>query len=284
MEQRLSVLESPTLAIEKIRLVQPMVRHSEDGMDERKPFIAANWKMHKTREEGVRFVEALQREVGVVEDREVVIAPPFTALAAVRAVMKKPGFKLAAQNCHFEEKGAYTGEVSAIMLKDVGCDYVILGHSERRHLFGETDDMIRRKLGVVFQQSLVPILCVGEVLEEREAGRTFSVIRGQLEQGTVSLAPDHLKELVIAYEPVWAIGTGKTATPVQAQEVHAFIREHLSSLYDKVVANNIRILYGGSVKPDNVDALMGEPDIDGLLVGGASLEVTSFKRIVQYQT
>lgn len=252
-------------------------------MSDRRPLIAANWKMHKNRREAIVFSEELQARVGPVEDREVVLAPPFTALWAVREVLTAKGFALAAQNSHWEEKGAFTGEISVAMAKDCGCDYVILGHSERRHVFGETDSVIRKKVGAVLKHGLLPILCVGEVLEEREGGRTFGVIREQTEKGTEGLSPDQLEGLVIAYEPVWAIGTGKTATPGQAQEVHAFIRELLGSLFDKKIANGTRILYGGSVKPDNVDSLMGEPDIDGLLVGGASLEVESFQRIVRFQ-
>jgi len=251
-------------------------------MKDRKPLVAANWKMQKTLGEAASFTEALQREVGPVEDREVVLAPPFTALSAVRAVMHRKGFKLAAQNCHWEDKGAFTGEVSGTMLKDVGCDYVIVGHSERRHLFAETDEIVKKKVDAVFKHGLLPILCVGEVLEERESGKAFEVIGRQVESGIRGLSPEQAAGLVIAYEPVWAIGTGRTATPSQAQEVHLFIRERFSSHFDKMIANGLRILYGGSVKPDNVDSLMAEPDIDGLLVGGASLEVSSFKRIVQY--
>lgn len=253
-------------------------------MEKRKALIAANWKMHKTLDEAVSFTEALQRETGPVEDREVVIAPPFTALVAVRHVMMEGGYKLAAQNCHFEEKGAFTGEISVSMLKDAGCDYVLIGHSERRHIFGESDGMIEKKVAAAFGKGLIPILCVGEVLSDREQGKTIQVIGGQLEKAANGLGRDRAERLVIAYEPVWAIGTGLTATPQQAQEVHAFIRERYGVLYDKVVANTIRIVYGGSVKPDNVDALMAEPDIDGMLVGGASLEVASFKRIVQFKS
>lgn len=239
--------------------------------------------MHKNRREAVVFSEELQARVGPVEDREVVLAPPFTALWAVREVLTVKGFALAAQNSHWEEKGAFTGEISAAMAKDCGCDYVILGHSERRHVFGETDSVIRKKVDAVIRNGLLPILCVGEVLEEREGGGTFSVVRKQIEKGVEGLGPDRMEGLVIAYEPVWAIGTGKTATPGQAQEVHAFIRDLLVSLLDKDLAKKTRILYGGSVKADNVDSLMGEPDIDGLLVGGASLEVESFQRIVKFQ-
>lgn len=253
-------------------------------MNQKKSLIAANWKMHKTVAEAVSFTESLQREVGTLEDREVVIAPPFTALAAVRNALWREEFKLGAQNCHWEEKGAFTGEVSGVMLKDAGCDWVILGHSERRHVFGETDEVIRKKLAGSFKSGLLPILCVGEVLEEREEGRTFAILGTQLDRALEGLGAEQAVQLAIAYEPVWAIGTGKTATPDMAQEVHAFVRERCSSLWDKTVANKIRIMYGGSVKPDNVDRLMAQPDIDGMLVGGASLEVGSFARIVQYQT
>lgn len=253
-------------------------------MEQRKSLIAANWKMHKTIAEAVAFVESLQREVGDYNDREVIIAPPYTALSAVRNALWRKDFKLAAQNFHWEEKGAFTGEISGAMLKDVGCDGVIIGHSERRQLFGETNEMLLKKVAGAFREGFLPILCVGEVLEEREGGRTFTVVGSQLEQGLAGLPADQARQLALAYEPVWAIGTGRTATPDQAQEVHAFIRERCAALWDKTVANSMRILYGGSVKPDNVDSLMAQPDIDGMLVGGASLEVGSFKRIVQYQT
>lgn len=253
-------------------------------MEQRKSLIAANWKMHKTIAESVAFVESLQREVGDYNDREVIIAPPYTALSAVRNALWRKDFKLAAQNFHWEEKGAFTGEISGAMLKDVGCDGVIIGHSERRQLFGETNEMLLKKVAGAFRGGFLPILCVGEVLDEREGGRTFTVVGSQLEQGLAGLPADQARQLALAYEPVWAIGTGRTATPDQAQEVHAFIRERCAALWDKTVANSMRILYGGSVKPDNVDSLMAQPDIDGMLVGGASLEVGSFKRIVQYQT
>lgn len=253
-------------------------------MAERKPFIAANWKMFKTVGEALAFVETLQKDVGPCLDREVVIAPPFTALAAMGTVMRTPGFSLAAQNCHFEDKGAFTGEISPPMLKDCGCAYVIVGHSERRHVFGETDDMIQKKVAALFRHGLIPILCVGEQLNEREAGKTFQVVGTQLSAALEKLGREDASRIVVAYEPVWAIGTGRTATPEQAQEVHAFIRQALAPQYDKAIANGIRILYGGSVKPDNVDALMAQADLDGLLVGGASLETGSFQRIVQFQS
>lgn len=252
-------------------------------MKKRKALVAANWKMYKTLGEAVAFTTALQKEVGTREDREVVIAPPYTALAAVRGAMHPMGFKLAAQNCHWEDKGAYTGEIAVTMLKDIPCDYVIVGHSERRHLFRETDEMVQKKVVAVFRYGMLPIVCVGEILQEREDDLTFTVVGGQVNQALRGLSSEQAEAVVVAYEPVWAIGTGKTATPGQAQEVHAFIRSQLTALYDKEIANRIRIVYGGSVKPDNVDSLMAQTDIDGLLVGGASLEVSSFKRIVQYQ-
>ncbi len=245
--------------------------------------IAANWKMHKTIGEAVEFVEKLTKKIDTLEDREVVIAPPFTALHAVKKAMDKPWVSLAAQNCFWEEKGAYTGEISPVMLKDVGCSYTIVGHSERRHYFGEKDRDINKKLKALIKVGIRPIFCVGERLEEREAGKTFDVIKSQVNGGLEGLDAVDVANLVIAYEPVWAIGTGKTATPQQAQEVHAFIREQLAMLTNKNVANEIRILYGGSVKPSNVDSLMSEADIDGALVGGASLEVDSFLRIIRFE-
>ncbi len=245
--------------------------------------MAANWKMHKTVAEAVEFAKAIQNETGPLSDREAVIAPPSTALQSVAGVLKADGYFSCAQNCHWEAKGAFTGEISPVMLGEFGCRYVIAGHSERRHIFGETDEMVRRKAAAVFANGMVPIVCVGEVLEQREAGGTFDVVGAQVQGAVKGLDKSRAPLLVLAYEPVWAIGTGKTASPSQAQEVHAFIRQRLESLFDKSVANKARILYGGSVKPDNVDSLMGQPDIDGMLVGGASLEVSSFKRIIEFQ-
>lgn len=248
----------------------------------RKPILAANWKMHKTVPEATAFVAELQRLTGALADREAVIAPPFTALEAVSRAIETGGYSLSAQNCHWEEKGAFTGEISPVMLKALGCRYTIVGHSERRHVFGETDDMVRRKTVSVFSVGMTPIICVGELLDERDGGRTFEVVGSQVEKALQSLDTKLAAKAVLAYEPVWAIGTGRTATPAQAQEVHAFIRGRLESLFDKEVANKVRILYGGSVKPDNVDSLMAQPDLDGMLVGGASLETASFKRIVMF--
>jgi triosephosphate isomerase len=240
--------------------------------------------MFKTVTEAIAFAEALQQTVGPCGDREVVIAAPFTALSPMGRVLTVEGFHLAAQNFHWEEKGAFTGEISGRMLAEVGCRFVIVGHSERRQLFGETNETVNRKVLAAFHWDLVPILCVGEVLGEREEGKTFTVIGSQVERAIQGLSVDQAAMLVIAYEPVWAIGTGVTASPQQAQEVHAFIRGRIGRLCDKSIANGMRILYGGSVKADNVDALMAEPDLDGFLVGGASLEVASFKRIIQYQS
>lgn len=252
-------------------------------MKKRKTLIAANWKMHKTVEEAVNFVKALQKRVPVREDRDIMIAPPFTALYSVGSIIDRKDVWLGAQNCHWEEKGAFTGEISPVMLVDVGCRYVIVGHSERRHIFGETDEVINRKVKAVLNRDLIPILCVGEKLEERESGKTFDVVKNQIERGLNGVGYREAVRMVIAYEPVWAIGTGRTARPDQAQEVHLFVREVLSTIYDNGLASSVQVLYGGSVKPDNVDELMSEPDIDGLLVGGASLELDSFCRIVSYE-
>ncbi len=251
-------------------------------MTVRKSLIAANWKMHKSISEAVSFVEELQDRIGHYDDREVLIVPPFTALHAVREKLKRKEFYLGAQNCNWEERGAFTGEISVPMLKDVGCTYVLVGHSERRNIFGETDSVINKKLISVLKAGLRPVLCVGELLEEREAGKTFDVVESQIIRGLAGVDEREVSKVVIAYEPVWAIGTGRTASPSQAQEVHKFIREKMEQKYNKDIAKELRILYGGSVKPENVDDLMKEEDIDGLLVGGASLKVDSFKRIIEY--
>ncbi len=251
---------------------------------ERLPLIAGNWKMYKTVAEALDLAQGLAKECQGLGDREVLICPPFTALKPVSEVVSNTSIQLGAQNCYYEDQGAFTGEISPLMLKDVGCRYVILGHSERRHIFGETDELINKKVAAVIRHGLRPILCVGERLEERESGETFQVVKTQIDGGLAGLEGKDLKDLVIAYEPVWAIGTGKTATPDQAQEVHAFIRNHLGELFgDTPLAKGLRILYGGSVKPDNIDSLMAQDDIDGVLVGGASLKLESFVRIVKYQ-
>ncbi len=250
---------------------------------ERLPLIAGNWKMYKTVAEALDLAQGLAKECQGLGDREVLICPPFTALKPVSEVASNTSIQLGAQNCYYEDQGAFTGEISPLMLKDVGCRYVILGHSERRHIFGETDELINKKVAAVIRHGLRPILCVGERLEERESGETFQVVKTQIDGGLAGLEGKDLKDLVIAYEPVWAIGTGKTATPDQAQEVHAFIRNHLGELFGDTLAKGLRILYGGSVKPDNIDSLMAQDDIDGVLVGGASLKLESFVRIVKYQ-
>lgn len=244
--------------------------------------IVANWKMNNSIEDAMKFFAAIKADSLSLEGLEVVVCPPFTSLYSVGVVASDLNIKWGAQNCHFKDGGAFTGEVSAVFLKELDCTYVIVGHSERRKIFGETDEMVGKKIMQVFQQEMKPIFCVGETLEEREAEKTSEVIERQLHAGLKEvLRDDVLQGLVIAYEPVWAIGTGKTATPKQAQEVHAFIRGYLARHYGVPFAQNTKILYGGSVKPGNVKALMNEPDIDGGLVGGASVEATEFLAILK---
>jgi triosephosphate isomerase len=252
-------------------------------MSGRMPLMAANWKMHFTVAEALALVEELKSGITRGDDREVVVAPAFTALGSVSSALAGSPIKLAAQNCHWESHGAYTGEISAGMLHDIGCRYGIVGHSERRQYFGETDESVNRKAGALLSAELVPIVCIGETLEQRQAGDTLSVLATQLEGAFTGFQGEQVRRVVLAYEPVWAIGTGLTATPDQAQEAHAFIRESLVQRFDNEVADGIRILYGGSVKPDNVDELMAQPDIDGALVGGASLKGPSFVRIVDFE-
>ena len=239
--------------------------------------------MNKTVEEALDLVKQLKASISTVEGVEVAIAPPFTALYAIHKEIQSSSIRLAAQNVFYEEKGAYTGEISPLMLKEVGCQYVIIGHSERRHFFGETDEAVNRKIKAALSQDLEVIFCVGETLKEREEGRTFSVIERQAEGGLRGLVEKEIKGIVIAYEPVWAIGTGKTATPEQADEVHRFIREKLEKLYSRETAEKIRVQYGGSVTPENVKGLMNQQNIDGALVGGASLKAESFARIVRFK-
>jgi triosephosphate isomerase len=247
------------------------------------PIIAGNWKMYKTATEAVAFVTQLKKELGNWDKTEVVVAPSFVALVGVAAILKGSLIAAAAQDCFWEEQGAYTGEVSVPMLRDAGCRYVIIGHSERRAYFGEQDEQVNKKVKAVMAHGLRPIVCVGESLEQREQGKTSAVVERQVKEGLKGLGADATQALVIAYEPVWAIGTGKTASPGQAQEVHAAIRGFLSEIFSPAGAQMIRIQYGGSVKPDNIDELMAQPDIDGALVGGASLETGSFARIVRFQ-
>lgn len=247
----------------------------------RVPLIAANWKMHKTVGEALAFVEALLPLVRDVEGVEVLVAPPFTALDRVAEALGGSGILLGAQDVHAQRFGAFTGEVSAAMLADVGCRYGIVGHSERRTLCGETDAEVCAKAMALLSEGLRPIVCVGESLSERESGAAFSRVGEQLEKSLADVAAGQAAELVVAYEPIWAIGTGRTASPDDAQEMHAFIRETLAKRFGDR-AHQIRIQYGGSVKPDNVYDLMAQPDIDGALVGGASLEAESFARIVKF--
>ena len=247
------------------------------------PLLAGNWKMHGTRAEAKALAGALAASVGNVTGREVLIAPPFTAVDAAREAIAGTRILLGAQNVHGDDKGAYTGEISAAMLVDAGCTHVIIGHSERRQYYGETDAGVNARLRGALRCGLVPIVCVGETLAEREAGTTMAVIERQVRGGIGGIDAIHHPRLVLAYEPVWAIGTGRTATPEQAQEVHVAIRKLVVELAGPAVANGARILYGGSVKADNIDALMAQPDIDGALVGGASLDAVAFARIVQFE-
>lgn len=239
--------------------------------------------MHKTVKEAVRTVEELRKEIGNLEEVEVVVFPPFTALSSVRKVIEGTAIALGAQNMHEEEKGAYTGEISPSMLLDAGCEYVILGHSERRQCFREKDSQINKKTKKALSSGLIPILCLGERLKERKDGKAKEIVSVQLRRCLEGVNLKDGEKLVIAYEPVWAIGTGETATPEQAQEMHHFIRITLEELLGKEIAYSMRIQYGGSAKPDNIKGLMCQPDIDGALVGGASLEATSFARIIKYK-
>ena len=249
----------------------------------RRPLIAGNWKMNNNSTESVELVSQLREMVSEAENVEVVIAPPYTALSSVAVALKGSNIFLSAQNTFWEESGAFTGEISPSMLKDIGCQYTIIGHSERRQYFGETNEMVNKRLKAALKASLTPIVCIGETLEEREAGKTLAVIEQQVREGLNGLSSEEMDKVVIAYEPVWAIGTGKTATPDQAQEVHHFIRKQIAQIFGERIAENIRILYGGSVKPDNIDQLMAQRDIDGALVGGASLKADSFARIVKFK-
>lgn len=248
----------------------------------RKKFVAGNWKMNKTVAGSITLASELARKIGSQEPPCLVaIAPTFIALDSVREIVKKAPIKLAAQNCHYEDEGAYTGEISASMLKAVGCDYVILGHSERRQYFGETDAIVNRKVKKVLSEGMNVILCVGETLSEREAGVTETVVEAQVRGALNGVSESEMKSVVIAYEPVWAIGTGKTATPDQAEAVHRFIRNLIASLYSNATAERLIIQYGGSVKGSNAKELFAMPNIDGALVGGASLKVDEFYQIIQ---
>ncbi|MBI4684834.1 MAG: triose-phosphate isomerase [Nitrospirae bacterium] len=245
----------------------------------RRPFIAANWKMNKTIPETKGFVNEFILAVKDVASTDIVIAPPFTSLSTASELIRGTGIKLAAQDVFYEEKGAFTGEISPVMLLDSGCSYVIIGHSERRQYFGESDEIINKKIKASRKNALGVIFCIGESLEQREAGKTFDVLKQEIENGLRDVV---MENIVIAYEPIWAIGTGRTASPEQAQEAHAYIRSRLRVLYGNK-SEEICIIYGGSATPENIDSLMACPDVDGALVGGASLKPESFTRIVRFR-
>lgn len=249
----------------------------------RKTIIAGNWKMFKIISEAIELSNALKRDFYNLdtENIEIVLCPPFTALSEVSEVIADSDIHLGAQNAHWQDEGAFTGEISCKMLKDAGCKFVIIGHSERRQFFYETDETINSKLKAVLKNSLTPIFCVGESLQQREQQKTFEVLTGQIQNGLKDFEPADIAKMILAYEPVWAIGTGKTATPQTAQEVHKFIRDLLLKLFNKETADAARIQYGGSVKPENIAELIRQPDIDGALVGGASLTPESFSAIVK---
>jgi triosephosphate isomerase len=249
----------------------------------RKPFVAGNWKMNTDSRSSVELAQAVAAgSAGVAREKvTVAVLPPFVYLPAVVRVVSASHVAVGGQDVYCESKGAFTGEISAAMLKDIGCTYVLCGHSERRHVIGESDELVGRKVTASIGGGLLPILCVGELLEERDAGRTEQVVERHLRTGLAGLSGEKMAAVTIAYEPVWAIGTGRTATPQQAQEVHAFIRDLLARMYDSSRAQETRILYGGSVKADNAAELMEQKDVDGLLVGGASLKADEFVRIIQ---
>ena len=249
----------------------------------RKTIIAGNWKMNKTIAEAIELANGLKRGLFNLEGQEIdiVLMPPFTALTEVAEVIADSNIQLGAQDCYWQDEGAFTGEVSPLMLKDIGCKFVIIGHSERRQYFGETNESVNKKIKAVLKQELTPIVCVGESLSEREGGKTFQVLDDHIQNGLQDISEEEIASIVIAYEPVWAIGTGKTATAGQAQEAQKYIRNLLAKMYNKDIAENIRIQYGGSVKPENITELMNQPDVDGALVGGGSLTIESFGLIVR---
>jgi triosephosphate isomerase (TIM) len=247
----------------------------------RKTIIAGNWKMYKTLKDGQELAVALMRDLYKIENVDIAICPPFTLLAYLSDALETSNIALGGQDCYWQEEGAFTGEVSCKMLKDAGCKFVIIGHSERRQYFGETNESVNKKIAAALKAGLLPIVCVGETLAEREANKTFDVLTDHIQNGLKGITAEDMEKIVIAYEPVWAIGTGKTATPQQAQEAHKFIRSLLNKLFGKETADLTRIQYGGSVKPENIAELMKQPDIDGALVGGASLTVEGFSTIVK---
>lgn len=247
----------------------------------RKPIIAGNWKLNKTIPEAIQLVNGIKRETYNINTVDIVVCPPFTALSEVSGMINDTNIKLGAQDLFWEEKGAYTGEISAELLKDAGCKFVIVGHSERRKFFNETNQNINKKVKAAINNELIPIMCVGEKLEERESSKTFNIVEEQIKGGLDGISKEDIIKVIIAYEPVWAIGTGKNATPQQAEEVHKFIRKLISDIYDAKVSSILRIQYGGSVSPDNIEELIKEEDIDGALVGGASLKIDTFTQIIK---
>jgi triosephosphate isomerase len=257
-------------------------KYNVKGPHMRTPVIAGNWKMYKSIAEAVDFIEKIKPVAAQAGHCEVIVAPPFTALAAAAAAAKGSKVSVAAQNCHWDKEGAHTGDISTGMLRDAGCTHVIIGHSERRHDCGETDEQVNRKVKAALAAGLTPIVCVGETLAEREKDETEEVLERQLMAGLAGLTAADFSRIIIAYEPVWAIGTGRTATPEMAAEAHRFLRRLARQQFGESAAEGIRILYGGSVKPDNVGALMAQEEIDGALVGGASLKVDSFTALVNY--
>lgn len=251
-------------------------------MTKRTPVIAGNWKMHNTIAQSADLVKALADHFENKNNAEVIVAPSYTSLPKVVEILKGQPIAVAAQDCHWEDKGAFTSAVSPVQVKDAGATHVIIGHSERRSVFGDTNEILNKKTAAALRHGLKVIFCVGETLEEREADKTLDVIKEQIDGGLKGFKEEELKGIIIAYEPVWAIGTGKTATPQQAQEVHAAIRQHLGNVFGLAFAQETRILYGGSVKDDNVDQIMAGPDVDGALVGGQSLIADKFKRIINF--
>ena len=247
----------------------------------RRVIIAGNWKMNKNISESIELSNSLKRSLADIVEIEIVLCPPFTSLSDVKEVIMDTNIRLGAQDVYWEKEGAFTGEVSAIMLKNVGCVYCIVGHSERRQFFHETNQTVNKKAKALLKEGIMPIVCVGEKLEERKAGKTFDVVKDHVENSLAGLTKNEILKTVIAYEPVWAIGTGVNATKEQAEEVHKYIRSLLARMYDKDVASEVRIQYGGSVKPENIKELIMQPDVDGALVGGASLKADSFTAIIK---
>ncbi len=248
----------------------------------RRPLIAGNWKLHKTIAEAEELTQTLRDKLADVRNTDIMLAPSFTAIPAVAKLCRTSAIQVGGQNCHPEPQGAFTGEVSATQLKDAGCAFVILGHSERRQIFGENDAFINAKVHAVLREEMQAILCIGETLEQREQGNLFDVLNSQIKRGLKDVSAEQMEYVVIAYEPIWAIGTGKTASSNDAAEVHAYIRGLLQGLYSSAIAQSTRIIYGGSVKADNISALMAEADIDGALVGGASLNAADFAAIANF--